>query len=81
MTLDDIYKSADEMQKSIRVPWKNPCDVCVFSKGDPQDIGKDMVKELRDAVKCGDMEFYCMHRKDARGQHRICAAANVMRKS
>jgi len=58
-------------------PWPKACSVCVFLPGDPQRLG-DLVRELRDDVIAGDVEFYCVHRLSGRGLHRICASAAAL---
>jgi hypothetical protein len=79
--MDRIFADGQEARPSRLGPWPKACPGCAMRNNDPQGIGSDAQRDVRNLVRCGSLTFFCLHRTMTAGRHRECAcAAAIARK-
>ena len=78
MSIDRVFSGGSEVLPSRSGPWTKACGDCALKPGDPQGLGTDAQDDVRNLVACGQMTFFCLHRDDGRGRHRVCASADAI---
>lgn len=79
----DIYFDPDDVVRPAprSTPWPKCCSVCAFLPHDPQHLGTDVIAMLKTDVVDDVIDFYCVHRTNRSGKHRICAGAHAYRRA
>lgn len=77
--MDRVFDGGASAIPSRKGPWPKACHDCALRCGDPQDLGSDVIDDLRNMIAADQITFFCLHRED-NGRHRQCAGATAIRK-
>lgn len=81
MIPDLVHEGGFAVSESRLGPWPKACETCALRNNDPQQLGGDAQDDLKALIAAGQLVFFCLHRRDTTGKHRVCGCAAAIAKA